>query len=85
MTTTYRGIGDACPYELVSGRVAGCPRFEPRVVFDRPDGSIVTCAHVRCSIARADPDDGTADAFYTRCVLRTGDLEAELAFVVPPD
>jgi hypothetical protein len=85
MTTTYSGITDRCPYELASGSMARCPRFQPRIVFDRPAESVVTCAHVRCSIARADPDEGVAAAFYVRCVLRTGDIEAERAFVVPLD
>jgi hypothetical protein len=85
MTLTYGGVGDRCPYELVSGSIAGCPRFEARVVFDRSDGAIVTCAHVLCSIARPAPDDGTAASFYPRCVLRTGEIEAERTFVVPLD
>lgn len=85
MTLTYSGISDRCPYELVSGSANGCPRFNPRVVFDRPDGAIVTCAYVRCSIARPDPDEDTAGTFYSRCVLRIGDVEAERDFTVPLD
>lgn len=82
MTVTYTGIGDECPYDVVSGDIAGCPRFEPRAVLD---GSVVTCAHVRCSIDRHGPDGGTASSFYARCVLRSGDLEAARSFVVPLD
>ena len=85
MTSTYCGIGDRCPYELASGAMAGCARFEPRVVFDRPAGSIDTCAHVRCSIARPGSDETMSAIFYPRCVLRTGDFENERAFVVPLD
>lgn len=84
MALRYRGISDECPYELVSGSIAECPRFDPQVVFDRPDGSILTCSHVRSSIDYPAGDGGDA-AFYLRCVLRTGELEAERDFVVPLD
>jgi hypothetical protein len=83
MTIKVSDFGGRCPYELVSGGMAGCVRFEPRVVFDRPTGPITTCAHVRCSIGQGP---GRSEAtFYARCVLRSGDLEAERAFVVPLD
>lgn len=85
MAMRYHGAGDGCPYDLVSGNMAGCPRFEPRVVVDRSDEAIVTCAHVRCAIAEPGPGDGTEASFYARCVLRTGDFEAQRAFVVPLD
>ena len=85
MTTAYSGIGDRCPFELASGGMADCPRFEARAIFDRPAGSIATCTHLRCSIARPGPGDGGAATFYARCELRTGDFEADRAFVVPLD
>jgi hypothetical protein len=85
MAPTYSGIGDRCPYELVTGSIARCPRFEARAVFDRSDEAIVTCVHVRCSIARPAPDEGTAAIFYPRCILRTGEIETERTFAVPPD
>jgi hypothetical protein len=83
MTITHSAAGDRCPYELASGSMAGCARFEPRVVFERSTGSIATCAHVRSAIA--DPGDGTAATFYPRCELRTGEIDTERTFVVPMD
>lgn len=85
MALKYRGISDECPYDLVSGSIAECPRFDPQVVFDRPDGSILTCSHARCSIDYLAGDGGGDAGFYLRCVLRTGELEAERDFVVPLD
>jgi hypothetical protein len=85
MTITYSGIADGCPYEVASGGMARCPRFQARAVFDHFAESVVTCAHVRCSIAHPDPDEGGGAAFYARCVLRTGDAETEREFVVPLD
>lgn len=85
MATNYHGPGDRCPYDMASGSVAECPRFEPCVALDRPDGPILGCAHVRCAIADPGSTGGTERTFYARCVLRTGDLETERAFVVPLD
>jgi hypothetical protein len=85
MVMKCRVLDDRCPYELASGNVAGCPRFEPCVVLDRADGSIVGCAHARCAIAEPAPSGGTERTFYARCLLRTGDVESERAFVVPLD
>lgn len=83
MALRYRGISDECPYDLVSGSIAECPRFDPQV-FDRPDGSILTCSHARSSIDYHAGDGGDA-GFYLRCVLRTGELVVEREFVVPLD
>jgi hypothetical protein len=85
MAVRYSGIGDQCPYDLVSRSIGGCPRFNARVVWDRPDGAIVTCTHVRGSIARHAPEEGTAATFYSRCVLRTADIQAERDYAVPLD
>lgn len=85
MALRYNGIGDGCPYDLVSGGITGCARFDPQIVFDRPGGAILACTHARCSIARPGNHDGSAATFYLRCLLRTGDLEAERDFAVPLD
>lgn len=85
MATKYHGPDDKCPYELASGEVAGCASFEPRVVLERPDAPIVGCAHTRCAIAEPGPGGGTERTFYVRCLLRTGEVEPERAFVVPLD
>jgi hypothetical protein len=85
MAPTYGGVSDECPYDLVSGSIAECPRFDPQVVFDRPDGPIFTCSHARCSIDYLAGDDGSDATFYLRCMLRTGEFEAEREFLVPLD
>lgn len=85
MTPRYSGYADECPYDLVSRSIAGCPRFDPRVIFDGLDDAIVTCAHVRCSITRPSPEGSPAASFYPRCVLRTAEVEAERHFAVPLD
>lgn len=84
MANRYDGAGDRCPYDLVSGRMEECPRFAPCVMF-APGVPIVACAHLRCAIAEPGPNGGTERTFYARCLLRTGDIESERAFVVPLD
>ena len=85
MTLTQSGIRNSCPYDLISGSISECPRFEPRVVLGSPHGTIITCAHARGSIARFGRDDGEIASFYSRCVLRSGNVEAERDFTVPLD
>lgn len=85
MTPRYIGIGDECMYDLVSGGIAGCPRFDPQVVFDRADGAVLTCSHAHASIDYPINGEDHKGSFYLRCALRTGELEAERDFVVPLD
>lgn len=83
MAQSYRSVADRCPYDVVTQTIAGCPRFTPTVAFDQFENAIWSCAYARCSIDR--PDDGGPGAFYLRCTLRTGDVEAERDFTVPLD
>jgi hypothetical protein len=83
MAQSYRSIADRCPYDVVSQTIVACPRFTPTVAYDRFENALWSCVHARCSIDR--PDDGRRGAFYLRCSLRTGDIEAERDFMVPLD
>jgi hypothetical protein len=51
----------------------------------RADEPFIGCAHTRCAITAPGPNGGTERTFYARCVLRTADIESELAFVMPLD
>lgn len=85
MRLTGSGISGSCPYDLISGSISECPRFEPRVVSGTPYGAIVTCAHARPAISQPGTDDGQAPTFYSRCAIRSGEVEAERDFAVPLD
>ncbi len=69
-------IRNRCPYQIVPPSISECARFEPLVVVDRPDGAIVTCAHVRCAVARPSVDHSAAAVFYPRCALMSTDAGA---------
>ncbi len=85
MPLSYRVTGDRCPYDIVSRNMVACPRFTPLVAADRFACTISSCAHARGSIARPAPGDAGLGSFYLRCLLRTGDVEAERDLVVPLD